>query len=440
MKNFIVTILSIILFIACAKTEELKLCTQGNADCSQTNTQEEKKPNVQVTEFVCETATVSVQTEPVDILFVIDNSGSMAEEQTKLRAAMQEFIQLLTLTEVSYQIGVTITDLRLIESDTFGGSCDSYYHDFEGGCLRGLSEGLIIYSKDAYETQLELFKYLTSVGTCGSTWEQGLEAARRVIQYTDTSSCPSSFQNRENTFIRKDANLLIIVLSDEDDCSHSSATKETLQLASDPGPEGAYQQCYHSDNLIPVDDYIDFFKKAKGIGNEDKVKFAAIIGSDSSGNASGCFFDTTKNQASTECSEDAIFQGCAKNEPSCNKCLAAAGTRYAQVAEGLGKKNTLIESICNPSYTLNLLRIATNLIIPNSLKISAQLDPSKEVRVKKEIRGDNDHTEIIDVPKCAEQSSQCINGQFYDANSNEIYFFGDYALKPNEIITYCQSK
>ncbi len=47
----------------------------------------------------------------VDVLMVVDNSGSMIEEQAKLASNFQSFIQHFTDIDVDYQIGVITTDM-----------------------------------------------------------------------------------------------------------------------------------------------------------------------------------------------------------------------------------------------------------------------------------------------------------------------------------------
>src|SRR5688500_10837964 len=47
----------------------------------------------------------------VDVLWVIDNSGSMAEEQENLARNFQSFIELFTRGAVDYRIAVTTTDV-----------------------------------------------------------------------------------------------------------------------------------------------------------------------------------------------------------------------------------------------------------------------------------------------------------------------------------------
>ncbi|MBC8068794.1 MAG: VWA domain-containing protein, partial [Deltaproteobacteria bacterium] len=46
----------------------------------------------------------------VDVLFVIDNSGSMGEAQASLSRSFSVFIDVLEKAEANYRIGVTTTD------------------------------------------------------------------------------------------------------------------------------------------------------------------------------------------------------------------------------------------------------------------------------------------------------------------------------------------
>jgi Mg-chelatase subunit ChlD len=52
------------------------------------------------------------QTEepPADVLFVVDNSASMVEEQARLSENFGAFVALLGDTTADYRIGVTTTD------------------------------------------------------------------------------------------------------------------------------------------------------------------------------------------------------------------------------------------------------------------------------------------------------------------------------------------
>lgn len=55
--------------------------------------------------------------EKVDILWVIDNSGSMCEEQTELRDQFSQFIEKFARTNTDFHIGVTTTHYNALTSD-----------------------------------------------------------------------------------------------------------------------------------------------------------------------------------------------------------------------------------------------------------------------------------------------------------------------------------
>src|SRR5262245_63646372 len=55
-----------------------------------------------------------------DILFVIDNSESMAQEQTQLAAALKFMLQRLAPLDTSYRIGIVSTDAHGFAADCNG--------------------------------------------------------------------------------------------------------------------------------------------------------------------------------------------------------------------------------------------------------------------------------------------------------------------------------
>jgi len=65
----------------------------------------------------------------VDVLMVVDNSGSMAEEQAKLAANFQSFIQFFQDVESDYRIGVITTDM---------------YDEGHQGRLRGADDEIVL--------------------------------------------------------------------------------------------------------------------------------------------------------------------------------------------------------------------------------------------------------------------------------------------------------
>ena len=166
---------------------------------------------------------------PVDVLFVVDNSGSMEQEQTKLAANFDSFIQYFTNLELDFQLAVVTTDVENpAESGRFVGSPT---------ILKPTTADLSA-----------AFTANVNVGTSGSGVERGLEAARLALSEPNISSFNASF-------LREDAILAIVIVSDEEDGGSES----------DAPPQD------------PVSTYVDFFLSLKG-GDPARVNFSAIAG------------------------------------------------------------------------------------------------------------------------------------------------------------------
>ncbi|MBE4752539.1 choice-of-anchor D domain-containing protein [Corallococcus sp. ZKHCc1 1396] len=169
----------------------------------------------------------------VDVLFVIDNSGSMMEEQQSLGANFSAFLSAATAAHVDYRIGVTTTGL----DPSPGG-----WSECPGGALGGENGRLfpvdgssprIITPETPHAAQV--FATNTQVGVCH--WnEQGLDAAWRALSdpllyNLDDPRTPQSADGNGG-FLRQDAKLAIIALSDEEDFSSQPvAFYETYFLA-----------------------------------------------------------------------------------------------------------------------------------------------------------------------------------------------------------------
>ena len=168
----------------------------------------------------------------VDILFVIDDSCSMSEEQTSLSSNFQAFIQFATAQQIDYQIGVTTTDIDEGQPP-------------EAGRLMPISGNPAdrIVTPRSQPTPEVLFSNNANVGIDNSTFtEKGLEAAYLAL------SNPLIFGHNAG-FLRQDAVLSIIFVSDEEDQSSNS-----------------------------VDFYINFFLSIKGFRNTNLFTASSIVG------------------------------------------------------------------------------------------------------------------------------------------------------------------
>lgn len=140
--------------------------------------------------------------QKIDVLWVIDNSGSMRTSQQRLSNSFAAFIQNFTQKRYDYRIAVTTTDAyrgRFVPADSFK------------RILRQTAQGESYLSPLTMDIENK-FSQLVQVGVTG----HGDERAFQSIE--DTLKEPLN-QN----FRRSDAFLAIIIVSDEDDFSHNAA-------------------------------------------------------------------------------------------------------------------------------------------------------------------------------------------------------------------------
>lgn len=64
----------------------------------------------EVTNLTTEDSFTQTEEPPADVLFVVDDSASMAEEQQNLSANFGAFLELLGDTTADFRLGVTTTD------------------------------------------------------------------------------------------------------------------------------------------------------------------------------------------------------------------------------------------------------------------------------------------------------------------------------------------
>ena len=255
----------------------------------------------------------------LDILFVIDDSPSMADKQANLKANFPNFINVLNTIAgglPDIHLGVVTSDLGTSGAD--GMTAPSIGGTAQGGCsaqgkagaLQTYGTALVTgkYISDAppaaaggmrmtnYTGTLALaFSAIASAGANGCGFEQHIEAAKRALQPTNTANAG---------FLRPEAYLAVIFLADEDDCSmeHTTLlTTDTTQLGplqsfrctrygitcdtggadqnamNQIGPKGACHSTENSQYATKISDYVTFFKGLKP-DDTSRVIMAAIAG------------------------------------------------------------------------------------------------------------------------------------------------------------------
>lgn len=154
----------------------------------------------------------------VDVLFVVDNSGSMAAEAAKLSTALSSFVD--GLTGVDWQIAITSSDVSDGSYSTRGRLVN----------MAGTNSNLLTKDTPNYEnvflnTVVATGPNPTCAGGdlnyCGSGSEQPLEAARIIISEQSPANA---------AFFRPGADLVTIVLTDEDEKSDGPTDATTAEM------------------------------------------------------------------------------------------------------------------------------------------------------------------------------------------------------------------
>ncbi|MGA9520955.1 MAG: choice-of-anchor D domain-containing protein [Myxococcaceae bacterium] len=141
-----------------------------------------------------------------DVLFTVDNSGSMEKYQTSLANNFASFIGYAQNANVDWQIGVTTTDIDLAEAHPPPGPGAPDLPGGVNGRLIGDVDNPKILNRNIPNVA-ELFRAKVNVGLEGSTQEQGLEASLRAIT-------PPLSVNENAGFVRPDASLAVVLVTD----------------------------------------------------------------------------------------------------------------------------------------------------------------------------------------------------------------------------------
>ncbi|HVO31005.1 MAG TPA: hypothetical protein VMV18_09725, partial [bacterium] len=250
---------------------------------------------------------------PVDVLWVVDDSGSMADEQQKLATNFESFIHYFVDLHLDFHMGITTTDT--LQTATTEGN--TTYQPGPQGAFVG-NPALLT---SATQNLTGDFQANVNVGINGWRVERGLEAARMALS-------PAMLNGANAGFLRPNAVLAIILVSDEDD---QSVADNSIQPPSGSAAGDADNYAWRQAHLEDVQDFINFFLSVKN-NNPAMVNVSAITGVDPTtllpppgdDTVTGC---DTSNQA--------------------NGDTADSGARYYEVAKAL---HGVVGSICAPSF------------------------------------------------------------------------------------------
>lgn len=463
---------------------------------------------------------------PADILFVIDNSGSMLNQRRELIHNMRQFIEQMARSENDFHLGIVTTDIECNiperncsgtlnvsksccamvqngnlttcqDEDTDGdGKID--WSNCDAGRLRAPKGQLSYFSRPAEDPNAwidAVSQTIEDLGCDGSGYESGFEAARRAIACASGSTAcqDANVQQRNTGFLREEADLVVIFVTDEDDCSFvdaqtylaptdaSQSSEQASHLCSPAECYAYYGQELDDDHnglqnwadpnyyvhdggnpvftcgssLAPVDrvvnppypeavnTYLQALIDAKG-GDVRKVRAAGIVSgvadtsqplafrsdvcvnlgvlADGTGglgptNACGCWSASAvsgqlgshnpycavteqisgrstpspENLVSNECSSvgTGTSDPTSTNEPQPG-CKALPAGRYVQFLENLStlrtqkglSSNTLIDSICDTSFSDTLYRIVNTVILSDCFQLGVTPNSIDDISVE----------------------------------------------------------
>lgn len=161
----------------------------------------------------------------VDILWVIDNSGSMADELDNVARTAATFLETLQNSGTDWRLGVTTTESYLIKENPARLSITNGAPDPLLDMTNGLRGGVFLNKDtpnvaDAFDTLVtfwegcykELLNPPPPVGTniCGFGLESGLKSGRDVLAATQ-------LETDVDRMLRADSTKLVVWVGDEDD-------------------------------------------------------------------------------------------------------------------------------------------------------------------------------------------------------------------------------
>ncbi len=326
----------------------------------------------------------------VDIVFMIDNSGSMEAEQNNLRQNFPALIESLK----NIPGGLPNVHIGVISSDVGAGgsviqgnpACnrpggDRGLFQAKAGC--GLNEGsnfiksLQNGTQNNFQGELEkVFACIAELGTLGCGFEHQLQSVRVAL-------APGA-QPANEGFLRPDAFLAVVLITDEDDCSappesdlfvDTSFTDQQGSLRCNiighqcdgkAPPSMAFSseltKCVATPNgggrLLPVEAFSDFLFSLKP-NFPQRIIVSAITGQPNNEMGARYAFSKTQIDNGPELLDV---------EPICNSTggAAAPALRIKKFVDTFGMNGTM-DSICSNDFRPALKRIGD--------LIAARLDP-----------------------------------------------------------------
>lgn len=301
----------------------------------------------------------------LDLLFMIDDSRSMAEEQSNLARNFPRLMDELK----KLPTGFPDLHLAVVSSDLGAGSagrpvCDKEMGDrgiMQQGAGCGLGGAHYLISEDGGTRNnfsgdiAQVFSCIASLGTGGCGFEHQLQSVRVAL---------SGFVSENAGFLRPDAHLAVVYITDEDDCSApaESGIFDDISYGEDSSLrcsiyghlcDGAHvpaaifatplDHCSADPKaggkLIPVQVFVDEMKRLR-----TQSVTVSVIG--------GWPSDTTNALYAIGYDPDSVYGDKLASIPICSSAngKAAVGLRLKQFVDAFGPAGKIL-SICQDDFS-----------------------------------------------------------------------------------------
>lgn len=382
--------------------------------------------------------------DKVDVLFMVDNSNSMSEEQQKLEAQFPQLITVLTTGDLDgdgapnfpavrdlhvavvssdmgaggfrqgsgshAQCGTRFGDDGIMQTLGRSEGCEAGYPSFLGfepssfGTVDARNMGISDFAHD--------FSCVAHLGDDGCGYEQQLESVLKALTPSTCTDPWCTFSggttghgDEENAgFLRDDSLLAVILVTDEDDCS--AADDDLFKPTGSRYSGKANVRCAFNPNALHnIDRYVDGLLALRP-GHPERLVFGAITGVPQSlSSDTGTNFDEIldsplmEEQETTTAFGPALVPSCTADDGSGS---AAPPKRIVNVAKALNSEekgsSAVVQSICLNDFRPALRVIAdkigdvlSNICLPRALLRSSDKMVTCQVTETLPTSGANTH-------------------------------------------------
>lgn len=305
---------------------------------------------------------VTIIVRPVDILFVVDNSMSMVEEQMRLAEQFPMLIAGIldpaepTRPVTDLHAGVVSTDMGTGGYEVAGcpdpaDGDDGVLQHTPSSTVSGCDTAYPPYLEYAYETPDSAMidwistglRCIATLGIEGCGFEQQLKASvRALVDHRDGANAG---------FLRPDSILAVVFLTDEDDCSVAAGQDGIFDpLDSTLGVMGL--RCFnHPEMIESVSVYVEIYGELRPTPEDLLLGFIVGVPQDPACEGTGdtisaCLAHGDMTEEVDPVTMSSLLPACEAFDAGTR---AAPARRFVQVAQGLGGQ-AYVQSICDRDF------------------------------------------------------------------------------------------